>query len=119
MAELISSSLKELKAALKETEKAANRIISAAESMQKDTAKLADKKLIEKINKSLIKIYENSDFHDLTGQRISKVIKNLEEIKTKTGNINPSKKSASQALMEGPQLKIVRQSDIDKLFESL
>jgi chemotaxis protein CheZ len=124
MSNLITSSAKELKAALKETEKAANNIMSAAENIQKDIAKIADKKIVEKINKSLLKIFENSNFQDLTGQRMNKVLKNLDEIKNNSSvagnNFKSTKaKSFEQSLMDGPQLKAANQADIDKLFDSL
>lgn len=120
MSDLITSSNKELKAALKETEKAANKIMSAAESIQKEISKISDKKISDKINKSLLTIFENSNFQDLTGQRMNKVIKNLDEIKISGGKFKSSKKkSFEQSLMEGPQLKAANQADIDKLFDSL
>jgi chemotaxis protein CheZ len=120
MSNLITASAKELKAALKETEKAANKIMSAAEAIQKDISKLADKKTAEKISKSLMKIFENSNFQDLTGQRMNKVLKNLDEIKISGGSFKSNKtKSFEQSLMEGPQLKAANQADIDKLFDSL
>lgn len=80
------------------------------------------------------KIYEACSFQDITGQRITKVIRTLKEIEHKIDSLVNSiadkmplsmqksviqEKTFEQSLLNGPQLpeQAVTQADIDKLLE--
>lgn len=79
------------------------------------------------------KIYEACSFQDITGQRITKVIKTLKDIEQKIDMLVSSiadkmpvsmqkakeEKTFEQSLLNGPQLpdKGISQADIDKLLE--
>lgn len=120
----------ELEAVVKSTEEAANRILDAAEKIQA----LADGGSPRKddILAQITEIFEASNFQDLTGQRIRKVIKCLKDIdrvieeflaeadgKIHIATKKAKKKNKDEELMEGPQLETPSQDDVDKLFESL
>lgn len=80
---------------------------------------------------AVTKIYEASSFQDITGQRITKVVRTLQSLENKLaslteafGPIQDAVSAAPQgdeALLNGPQLKksASSQSDIDALFETL
>lgn len=80
------------------------------------------------------KIYEACSFQDITGQRITKVIRTLREIEEKIDHLVSSisdkipvamqagaekEKSFEESLLNGPQMpdKAISQADIDKLLE--
>ena len=77
--EFISSATDELDAVVGATEDATGRILDAAESIQTIAESLEEdtqNALIEKVTD----IFEASNFQDLTGQRISKVVRTLKHI---------------------------------------
>ena len=86
----------------------------------------------EQITEQVTRIFEACTFQDITGQRITKVVKTLKQIEAKVADLvvafggapaparaaKPSAKGES-ALLNGPQLPkdAVSQSEIDALFE--
>lgn len=136
----------ELDAIVRSTEEATNSIMEAAETIEGIAGKLdADKNdaLIEETTR----IFEACGFQDITGQRISKIIKALQEIEGKIeglisifGDNDPEareqrrkQRSAERGtetasgdiderdLLQGPQLpdNAVSQDDIDALLASM
>ena len=80
---------------------------------------------------AVTKIYEASAFQDITGQRITKVVRALQSLEDKLASLadafgpapgpGPATAEGDQALLNGPQLtkNASSQSDIDALFEML
>ncbi|MDX2113306.1 MAG: protein phosphatase CheZ [Alphaproteobacteria bacterium] len=121
---------------IKATESATNSIMDAVDSISAAATGLggdAEQKILD----ATTRIYEACNFQDVTGQRIRKVIKLLENIEERIGKLNelfgnddelmqqatsnaPDPMSDA-ALMNGPQLtgQAASQSDIDALFASL
>lgn len=123
----------ELEAVVKHTETAANRIMDAAEAIQSLTASVSDPAVAEKISEQVTNLFTACDFQDITGQRISKVVKTLQEIEEcvaellaaisgkvelKAGKKGTKDTRPDSHLMNGPQLdnSAPNQDDIDKLF---
>jgi chemotaxis protein CheZ len=69
----------ELDAIAEATEKATNSIMAAAETIERLTAGL-EPALAERISQSITAIYEACGFQDISGQRITKVVKTLKRI---------------------------------------
>lgn len=125
---------------IKATEDATNTIMDAADVIQGAAAGI-DAAKEKEITDATMRIYEACDFQDLTGQRISKVIKLLENIEERITNLNElfghdghggevvnvadnsqlSEAEADEKLMNGPQLSAdsSSQEEIDALFASL
>jgi len=76
----------ELDAVVGATEDATDRILDAAEDMEK-LAGQVDGDTAEKLKGVATKIYEASNFQDLTGQRITKVVNILQHIEGKIGEL--------------------------------
>jgi chemotaxis protein CheZ len=132
----------ELEAIVGATETATNGILNAVEQIENLTGEMAPE-LAEKVSEAVTQVYESCNFQDITGQRISKVVKALQHIESKVDGLlsafgdeltkhrgaaqaapaDPSKQDASgdQALLNGPQLPQAAkgQADIDALFDSL
>ena len=113
--------------------RAANRIMDAAEAVEKVAATL-DAAPAAALTDAVTNIYEASSFQDITGQRITKVVRALQAMETKLATLvgafgPPESDEAFVAaapegdarLLNGPQLdkNASRQTDIDALFESL
>lgn len=130
--DILPLSIKDLSDVLKILETSTNGILDNAEILQKQLASGASE--AEKME-SIAKICENCNFQDLTGQRITRVIKNLERFEFTTltlfklliGNEFFEKRAAKSSLtynnanlMNGPEVldKAGSQDDIDKLFGS-
>ena len=76
-------------------------------------------------------IYEASAFQDITGQRITKIVRALQSLEEKLASLTsafgpleeaqPAKPEGDAALLNGPQLEksAASQTDIDALFASL
>jgi chemotaxis protein CheZ len=77
-------------------------------------------------------IYEASAFQDITGQRITKIVRALQSLEEKLASLTdafgpleetqgPAKPEGDAALLNGPQLQktAASQTDIDALFASL
>lgn len=111
----------------KTCEKSAEGILDATDSAQK---MLDNKATSDEIKAELMKVYENCNFQDLAGQRINRVVKNLQKFektvmrvfKVLLGNdlINKTGKLEynNLNLMSGPALNkdAPTQDEIDKLF---
>ena len=131
----------ELEAIVGATEGATNGILSAVEQIENLTSQMTPE-VAEKVSEAVTQVYESCNFQDITGQRISKVVKALQHIESKVDGLlsafgdemtkhrkdgatqpEASKQDASsdQALLNGPQLpqEAKGQADIDALFASL
>lgn len=114
-----------------EVSKATNEIMSAAEAIEQLGATL-DKETAAKLSDTVTRIYEACAFQDITGQRISKVVKAMQKIEEKAAGLARACGKAIESqgidtrdedskLLNGPQLAPNKQSqdEIDKLFESM
>lgn len=135
----------ELDAIVNATEEATHNIMEAAEHIE-NVAGAIDPELAETLVSATTQIYEACGFQDITGQRISKVVRALKEIEAKVDalvtafgdedeaqrlerqerrkrRLEQEREEAVQAgdVREGPQLpsNAVNQNDIDALFSSL
>ena len=128
--QLFGNTADELEEIVTETARAANNIMDAAEMIERvaaDVEPSAGNALMDAVTK----IYEASAFQDITGQRITKVVRMLQSLETKLASLTeafgPSETAPAaahqgdEALLNGPQLKksASSQSDIDALFETL
>ncbi len=137
--EHIPSATDELDAIVAHTEEATGTILDAAEKLE-EIAASSDKKTAANITEAVTSIYEACNFQDITGQRITKIVKALKHIEEKvdaliaafgeqvndsTGERNKvaGKKeneelSEDEKLMHGPQLveKAQSQEEIDALL---
>jgi chemotaxis regulatin CheY-phosphate phosphatase CheZ len=119
----------ELEAIVRDTEAATNRIMAAAESLL--AADLNDPATARaEVEKHAIDIFEACGFQDITGQRISKVVKVLGEIEERTGGLAaalgvvefdaPEIVRGGDPLLNGPAINgpETSQDDVDALFAS-
>lgn len=130
--DFLSSTADELEEIVAETARAANEIMGAAESVEAIAAG-TDPKTRAALQAAATRIYEASAFQDITGQRITKVVRALQHIEIRiealasacgealsqsNGGETPK---GDAALLNGPQLSraAATQSEIDSLFESL
>jgi chemotaxis protein CheZ len=126
---LLSSTTDELEEILVETAKAAHQIMGASEEIEA-LASQTNPAIGEKLRNAVTRIFEASAFQDITGQRITKIVRALQSIETKIHalsflcdeNANASQKAIDpkdkDSLLNGPQLSILAntQDDIDRLF---
>jgi chemotaxis protein CheZ len=138
MSDHIPSATDELDAIVGSTEEATNGILQAMESLESLTAEM-DPAMAEKVTEAVTLVYESCNFQDITGQRITKVVKALKHIESKVDALvaafgdeiskykaaHPSEKAAEnpmsdKALLNGPQLpdNAGKQDDIDALLAS-
>lgn len=127
----------ELEAIVGATEQATHGILGAVEQIENLTPEMTAE-VAEKITEAVTQVYEACNFQDITGQRISKVVKALQHIEVKVDALlsafgdeiakhrKVAEASAPAApndrdLLNGPQLPqdAKRQADIDALFASL
>ena len=127
---------------VKNTENASNTILENMESIDEMVGTLrasGDPKVIEvgnRINDRVNEVFEACSFQDLTGQRISRLVKGLTFIEERVNAMirvwgrdeiskvidevkqEQSEKSEDQKLLHGPQseTKAIAQTDVDKLF---
>lgn len=87
----------------------------------------------EAISAEVMKIFEACSFQDVTGQRVSKVVKTFRDIEEKidklvsvlgvktSGDIEEDDRSGDEKLLNGPQMadQAISQDDIDKLLAEL
>lgn len=131
----------ELDAVTAATEEATVAIMEATEAIEETAAKV-DKEFAAVLEEAVTKIYEACGFQDITGQRISKVVKALQSIEEKVDELiatfgddveakervrqrKEAKAAADeetdpdQNLLHGPQLaaEAASQDDIDALFD--
>jgi chemotaxis protein CheZ len=128
----IPSATDELDAVVGETAKATGTIMDACEKIETIGGKIGGDQGNE-LSAIVTSIYEACGFQDITGQRITKVVKTIKNIENKVGDILsafghaiPGKESGPAApslqekasLLNGPQLKgpSVNQDEIDKLL---
>jgi chemotaxis protein CheZ len=126
----LSSTADELEEIVLETARAANEIMNAAESVER-VAEGTDAKTREALQAAATQIYEASSFQDITGQRITKVVRALQHIESRVEALASAcgavmSKSdegngpkSDEALLNGPQLgrNAATQSEIDSLFD--
>lgn len=131
----------ELDAIVESTETATQSILEAAEKIEGLTKEIAAHgvdtyvgRLTEDINETIIGIFEACNFQDITGQRITKVVKTLQYIEARVNamidiwgpdniaEIVPKAaadhRDEDAKLLNGPQLENqgISQDEIDKLF---
>jgi len=128
--QLFGSTADELEEIVTETARAANRIMDAAETIEGVAGKV-DPASAAALTDAVTKIYEASSFQDITGQRITKVVRALQSMETKLqslagafGRADFTPAAAIEgdaALLNGPQLaqSASSQDDIDALFGDL
>lgn len=131
-ANVLATTADELEEIVAETARAANEIMGAAEAIEQ-IAVHVDKNLAETLLVAVTRIYEASAFQDITGQRITKIVRALQHIEGKLetlaqacANENDPARPADPvptgdaALLNGPQLgrDANSQADIDSLFGS-
>lgn len=124
----------ELDAVVAETAKATGTIMDACDKIQAAAAGLPPENE-GAIGNAVTEIYEACSFQDITGQRITKVIKALKNIEKKVADIleafghahpasnqteAPAVKKDDGGLLNGPQLggPAVNQDEIDRLLAS-
>lgn len=128
----IPNATDELDAVVAATAEATGTIMDCCETIENGAAGL-DPAQAEPITGAVMKIYEACSFQDITGQRITKVVRTLKEIDTKVdailsllgadkmpaeGEVVPIGPQDDSALLNGPQLPGagISQADIDKLL---
>lgn len=131
----------ELDAVVADTERATESILSAAERIDACAAKLAkradgeNRVALEALRADAILIFESCNFQDITGQRITKVVRTLQSIEKRVntlalicgaeigaaGPVAANKKDGDDNLLNGPALSggAKTQAEIDALFDSL
>jgi chemotaxis protein CheZ len=129
---MFSTTTDELEEIVTETARATNRIMDAAESVEKVATSLQESTAANTLMDAVTNIYEASAFQDVTGQRISKIVSALQTLESKLASLmcafGPpddklarSEREGDAALLNGPQLEkhASSQTDIDALFASL
>ncbi len=134
----LSHAANELEEVVRHTEEATNIIMDKADAIMQTSAVFTDQDIAMKLNEHAMGILEACSFQDITGQRIRKVLKTLEQVELRLSNliklfggtlpeiipeIDPSTIDSrpDAELLNGPQLTKNQpsQDDIDKLFSSL
>lgn len=135
----LATAATELEEVVRHTEEATNRIMDRADAIMQASGTISDATLGEQMNAHALGILEECSFQDITGQRIRKVLKTLEQVELRLtsliklfGGTLPDnatlakqaealKPKGDAALMNGPQLgnNAPSQDDVDKLFSSL
>lgn len=135
----LPSATDELDAIVGATEEATNGILQAMETLESLTGEMSPEHA-EKVTEAVTQVYESCNFQDITGQRITKVVKALKHIEAKVDALvaafgdeiakykaaHPQQQteaeepSADQKLLNGPQLpdNASKQDDIDALLAS-
>jgi chemotaxis protein CheZ len=131
--EFIASATDELDAIVGATEAATNEIMDAAESLG-SLSPMLDQEVANRLDEITTRIFEACTFQDITGQRITKVVKALKEIEDRVENLvkmfgaeyddgsskTEPKPLTDQDLLNGPQLpgNATNQAEIDALLAS-
>ena len=125
--QLFGNTADELEEIVTETARAANRIMDAAEIIEGVAGKV-DPASAASLTDAVTQIYEASSFQDITGQRITKVVRALQSMESKLQSLAgafgradftpPAPAEGDAALLNGPQLaqSASSQDDIDALF---
>ncbi|HEY4134985.1 MAG TPA: protein phosphatase CheZ [Alphaproteobacteria bacterium] len=128
----------ELEEIVSESTTATNTIMTAAETVEDIAGKVADPELADRLRQEATRVYEACTFHDITGQRIAKVVRTLQSIEKRVNalaevcgaDLADAKEPAADAdagksedakLLNGPGLANTAktQDEIDRLFDSL
>ena len=130
--EFIASATDELDAIVGATEAATNEIMDSAEHLESLTP-MMDAQVAQRLTEITTRIFEACTFQDITGQRITKVVKMLKEIEGRVENLvkafgteddAPTAKHkdtpSDENLLNGPQLpsNAADQAEIDRLLAS-
>jgi chemotaxis protein CheZ len=126
----------ELDAIVGSTEEATNGILQAMERLEGLTPQMPAE-VAEQVTDAVTQVYESCNFQDVTGQRITKVVKTLKHIEERVDALvaafgdeiqkyreqNPREeqhKAGDERLLNGPQLPndAGKQADIDALLAS-
>jgi len=132
-----SSQLEEI---IRATEKATDEILEATEQMEKVVAEISElarddleiQALADRVGMKLVSIMEACNFQDITGQRITKVIKTMRFVEERIAAlieiwgpeafkdlpVEPLNTDCDESLLNGPQLgnEGISQEEIDALF---
>lgn len=122
----------ELDAIVVATSEATGTIMDCCDVIQEKAGEVGGENA-DAITAEVMKIFEACSFQDITGQRVSKVVKTFRDIEekidklvtvlgVKTSDILPEEtRTGDEALMNGPQLanEAISQDDIDKLLAEL
>jgi chemotaxis regulatin CheY-phosphate phosphatase CheZ len=115
---VLMNTLRELAAIRSTAEDAAGRILESAEGL----LAFADKEEAKKAEEAIMSIMTACGFHDLVGQRVTKIAKSLDKVLAKRMGeqgrrveLGPRKRKAKLEL-EGPGHPGASQSAIDDLF---
>lgn len=127
----IPSATDELDAIVKATEEATSSIMDSCEILEQEADKEGGPSAYV-LTEEVTKIYEACSFQDLTGQRVSKIIKSLVTIDDKVSKMievlgsrlpgldlpEEEEEQGDEALMNGPQMpdQAISQEEIDKLL---
>jgi chemotaxis protein CheZ len=138
MSEHLPKATDELDAIVGSTEEATNGILQAMELLEGLTAQMPAE-IAEQVTNAVTQVYESCNFQDITGQRITKVVKTLKHIEDRVealvaafgdeiqkyreshpGGGEEPQKSTDEKLLNGPQLpdQAGKQDDIDALLAS-
>lgn len=110
---MLLNTLRELAAIRSTAEDAAARILDSAEGL----LALADKEEAKKAEDAILSIMTACGFHDLVGQRVTKITKTLDSVIASRLNDEAPASSPSEVTLEGPGLPAAdNQARIDKLF---
>ncbi len=136
----IDTATTQLDAVVKATELATNTILNNVEEVETIAIRLYenaqdddDREMAEDIKLHVIRIMEACNFQDITGQRITKVVKTLKFVDERISRMmeiwgeefeelaeEGAAEAADEALLNGPQLdedERVSQAEIDAMFE--
>lgn len=119
----------QLDAVVQHTEEAAGQIMDCADELSALAGEL-DEPFATRANGIAMRIFEASSFQDITGQRVTKVVKLLKTLEQRLGKlidttqvstVVPQDSRPDAHLLNGPQLpaSASNQTDIDALFDSL
>ncbi len=121
----------ELDAVIGATEEATGSILGAAESIEAIASQIGGE-TADRLTECVTRIYEASNFQDITGQRITKVIRTFKQVEARITTLldvfgpfvteedrpKNAEKTAEEKLLNGPALpsEAINQDDIDALF---
>ncbi|MEX0697167.1 MAG: protein phosphatase CheZ [Dongiaceae bacterium] len=124
----------ELDAIVGATEQATNGILEAVETIEGLTQDMSPE-VAEKVTEAVTRVYESCNFQDITGQRVTKVVKALKQIEASVIGLlaafgddsspaarpaapSPDEAPVDHELLNGPQLpgEATTQADIDALL---
>jgi len=129
----------QLDAIVAATEDATDTIMEMSESIQNSVQKIRDGEdldtALNQIDDNCMAVFQACSFQDITGQRVSKVLKSIRFVEERINNlvevwgvqeieqeeVDGLEKTEDEALLNGPQLETSKerfnQDDIDALFD--